>query len=360
MNVLYLINYAGKAGIEKYVENLSRLGPPAGVTPYLAYSVPGPLSEKLAAAGVPSLRVSLEWKNALDAARRLAAYCRENGIEVIHAQCPRENIIALLAKRHLPELRVVFTDHFTRSVGFAWKLLYRFFTPRNHCCIAVCREGRRVLTENGCDPKKITVIYNGIEPGPAPERSDKLRRELGLSEDCFPILCLARYDPEKGLDFLVRSMKRLREKTDRPFCCAIAGDGPLMEEIRAEIVDAGLEREVRMLGYRRDVPELLGSAELYVCSSKCNEAMSFAILEAMDAGLPLVVTDVGGNRDLAETDLECGTVVPYGDEEAFADAVYRLMEDGELRRRWSAAAREKAETVFNLDQLALDVFRTYR
>ena len=67
VNVLYLVNFAGKAGIEKYVQNLTRLLPAAGGTPYFAYAIPGPLSEKLAAAGVPSLRFSLEWKNALSA-----------------------------------------------------------------------------------------------------------------------------------------------------------------------------------------------------------------------------------------------------------------------------------------------------
>ena len=81
MKVLYLVNYAGKAGIEKYVRNLTRLLPGAGGTPYFAYAIPGELSEKLAAAGVPSLRLPLEWKNAPAAAGRLAGYCRENGTE---------------------------------------------------------------------------------------------------------------------------------------------------------------------------------------------------------------------------------------------------------------------------------------
>ncbi len=359
MKVLYLINYAGKSGIEKYVENLSRLGPAAGVTPYLAFSVAGPLSEKLAAAGVASLQLSLEWKDALRAAKTLAEYCRANGIEVIHAQCPRENIIALLARRRAPELRVVFTDHFTRRVGLPWRLLYRHFTPRNHCCIAVCGEGRQVLTDNGCDPSRIRVIHNGIAPSPPPPRTDKLRRELELSPDCFVILCAARYEPEKGLDFLVRSLARLREMTDRPFCCAIAGDGPLMEAVGAQAAAAGLERQVRLLGYRTDMPELLGSADLYVCSSRCNEALSFAILEAMNAGLPLVVTDVGGNRDLAETDMVCGCVVPFGDENGFARGICSLMEDEALRLRWASAAREKSEKYYSLDRLAADVFRAY-
>ena len=63
MNVLYLINYAGKSGIEKYVENLVRLLPPTGIRCFFAYNLTGPLAEKMAAAGVESLQLPLEWKS---------------------------------------------------------------------------------------------------------------------------------------------------------------------------------------------------------------------------------------------------------------------------------------------------------
>lgn len=360
LKILYLINYAGKAGIEKYVENLVRLLPAAGAEPYFAYSLPGGLSEKMAAAGVPTLQLSLEWRDAAKAAKTLAAYCREQGIEVVHAQCPRENVIALLAAKRLPGLRVVYTEHFTRRRGAAWRMIWRHFSPRNHRVIAVCREGRDVLIEGGCRPDKIRVIYNGIEPEAHPRRSDRLRKELGLSDDACLIVCLARFDPEKGIDFLVRALAKLKTLTARPFCCAIAGDGPLLKDVRAQVRAAGLETEVRLLGYRTDVPDLLASADLYVCSSERNEALSFAILEAMNAGLPLVVTDVGGNRDLAEAGGVCGRVVDYGDEAAFAGAILELMENDGLRRKLSAAATEKVARRFDLHKLALDVYETYK
>jgi len=358
--VLYLVNFAGKAGVEKYVANLARLLPAEGVEPYFAYGVPGELSEKLAAAGVPSLRLDLEWRSALRASRTLARYCRENGIGVIHAQCPRENVIALLARRRLPGLRVVYTEHFTRRCGTLWRMLYRHFTPQNHRVIAVCNESRDVLIANGCRPDKIQVIYNGIEPCPDPPRSDALRRELGLGPEVFLIVCLARFEPEKGLDMLVRVLALLRERTDRPFCCAVAGDGPLTEDIRARRDAAGLQREMRLLGYRTDVPQLLASADLYVCSSSRNEALSFAILEAMNAGLPLVVTDVGGNRDLAETEIVCGRVTPAGDAEGFAAAIAELMENGALREEYAGAAVRKIAARFDLNKLARDVCQTYQ
>ena len=343
------------------MENLVRLLPAAGLAePHFAYSLPGELSEKMAAAGVPTLRLSLEWRDAPRAARTLADYCRANGVEVIHAQCPRENIIALMAAKQLPGLRVVYTEHFTRRCGAVWRMLWRHFSPRNHRVIAVCQESRDVLIANGCRPDRIRVIYNGIEPEAQPRKSDKLRRELSLSDETFLIVCLARFDPEKGLDFLVRALARLKRATDRPFCCAIAGDGPLLDSIRAQVAETGMEREIRLLGYRTDVPDLLASADAYVCSSERNEALSFAILEAMNAGLPLVVTDVGGNRDLAETEGVCGRVVPYGDEDGFAAALRELTESESLRREYSAAATEKIARRFDLNKLALDVYESYK
>ena len=142
-----------------------------------------------------------------------------------------------------------------------------------------------------------------------------------------------------------------------PYRCA---DGEsLMEDIRGRAATAGLEKELRLLGYRTDAEEILASADLYVCSSRCNEALSFAILEAMNAGLPLVVTDVGGNRDLAETEIVCGTVVGVGDTEAFAASIKALMDDPALREEYSAAALRKVAARFDLNKLAQDVFATY-
>lgn len=87
--------------------------------------------------------------------------------------------------------------------------------------------------------------------------------------------------------------------------------------------------------------------------------MSFAILEAMNAGLPLVVTDVGGNRDLAETKLQCGFVCEYGDAKAFAAEINKLIYDPVLKERLSNASVEKIKKFFDLNKLACDVFAAY-
>ena len=359
LRILYLINYAGKAGTEKYVENLVRIFSAAGNECHFAYNVAGELSEKMAARGVPCLQLDLAGSPTA-AGKELAAYCREHKIEVIHAQYPRENIIALLSLRHYAAPRVVYTNHLTIRSGLKWRVLNRIFTPRDHRIIAVCREGRDIMVQNGVCPERIEVIYNGVEPEKYPVRDMSVRPELGIGEGEFMLSILARYAPEKGLFFLLDALSELKKLTDRPFRCVICGDGEQFDAVKQKAAELGLGDIVVQTGYRNDANRILRASDLYLNTSSCNEAMSFAILEAMNCALPLVVTDVGGNRDLAETNIRCGFVVKYGDAAGFAGAIHRLMEDESLYRQFSADALRKISEEFDLEKLAWDVYRAYQ
>lgn len=359
LRILFLINFAGKAGTEKYVENLVRIFSSVGNECHFAYNIAGELSEKMAERGIPCLQLDMGG-SPLAAARRLAEYCRGNKIEVIHAQYPRENIIALLSLRRYSAPHVVYTNHLTIRSGLKWRLLNRIFTPKDHRIIAVCREGRDIMVENGVCPERIEVIYNGVEPEKHPVRDLSVRPELGIGEGEFMLSILARYAPEKGLFFLLDSLAELKKLTDRPFRCVICGDGEQFGAVKQKAAELGLGDIVVQTGYRNDADRILRASDLYLNTSSCNEAMSFAVLEAMNAALPLVVTDVGGNRDLAETNIQCGFVVQYGDVSGFARAILRLMEDEALYKQFSADALRKISEEFDLEKLAWDVYRTYQ
>ncbi|MEG1317153.1 MAG: glycosyltransferase family 4 protein, partial [Oscillospiraceae bacterium] len=188
MNVLYLINFAGKAGTEKYVENLIRILGKQKIKPFFVYNIAGELSEKLLRAKVPSLQLDMGKLAMLSAAKKLAEYCRANNIDVIHAQYPRENLVALLSKRHYDKPRVVMTNHLTLRLsgasGFIWRRINKHFSPKNHSIIAVCNEGREIMIENGVAADKISVIFNGIEPAGVPLKSNAIRKSLNLPDDC--------------------------------------------------------------------------------------------------------------------------------------------------------------------------------
>ena len=136
-------------------------------------------------------------------------------------------------------------------------------------------------------------------------------------------------------------------------------DGEEFDEFALMCQNSGMNDCVIQLGFRTDSAEMLKSSDLYLNSSSKNEAMSFAILEAMNAGIPLVVTDVGGNRDLAETNTVCGRVLQFGDSDGFSDAILELMENEALLKEFSDNALKKVSDEFDLEKLALDVFNAY-
>lgn len=360
MNILYLINYAGKAGTEKYVLNLMHILSGQGETCHLAYNVPGQLSETVSAEGFPCFRFEMSTKKALSAAKRLAGYCRENGIDVIHAQYPMENVIAILSKLFYRKVKVVYTSHLTIYQNAKWKILNRIFTPFDHRIIAVCRQGADIMAANGVKKDRIRVVYNGVEPNRQRVYDRSFARELGVPDDTFVMSIMARYAPEKGLPFLLASLAKLRRKTQKSFVCFIAGDGEEFDDFAVMSTNSGMSDCVIQLGFRRDSDRMLKASDLYLNSSSKNEAMSFAILEAMNAGVPLVVTDVGGNRDLAETHTVCGKVLRFGDSDGFSDAMLELMENDELRTEYSDNALKKVGEEFDLRKLAMDVFENYK
>ena len=359
VKVLYLINHAGNAGTEKYVYNLIKTYEGKDTKCYLAYNNPGKLSEDVKALGIPTFQFNMRHPFDKKAAKELANYCRENNIDVIHAQYPRENYIALLSRKYYSGTKVVYTCHLTLKTNFIWKITNKIMTRNNHKIISVCNNGKELLVGNGVHADKIDVIYNGIHPHEHTPANPELRKTLGIDEDTFVITTLARYHIAKGLDYFVKSIEKLKKITDRKFVLLILGEGELWDEITALIKEKSLTDVIYQLGFRTDVEEILKISDLYVNSAKCYEALSFAILEAMDASLPIIATNVGGNGDILSPENDCGILVEYGDTDEMANAIKTMIENEELRNRFSVNAFKAVNEVFNLDKLLDDTYKIY-
>ena len=359
MKVLYLINFAGKAGTERYVENLVAHLHPDKASCGLCYNVDGPLADKMRAMGIPTHRVQMRHMLDLQAAKALADLCKKEGYDVIHAQYPRENCIALLARHFGSGARVVFTSHLTLHQPLHWKLINRTFTPGNHRIISVCKEGADILRSNGVCPQKIEVIFNGIDATAPLPRDRSVLEEFGIGDGELVISILARFAPEKGLEFLCDAIAQVKAQTKIPFRVLMMGDGELFPRIREQVAGLGLSDTIVLTGFRTDTARLLAASDLYLNSSSCNEAMSFAILEALGASLPVVATDVGGNSDLVHLGGTCGAIIPYGDTQGYAQAIIRLLENDDLRAEYSRTAYHKATHEFDLHQLLDAVYQTY-
>jgi glycosyltransferase involved in cell wall biosynthesis len=175
-----------------------------------------------------------------------------------------------------------------------------------------------------------------VPPPPGrPSRPEKeVRQELGVPDDHFLIVTVARLAGQKGLPLLVATAARLK---DRPLTWVIAGEGPLRAQLEAIIKKRDLP--VRPLGRRPDVPDLLGAADAVV-STSLTEGQPVALQQALAAGCAVVATDVGGTRET----LADGATLVAPEAGALADGIGHLLDDpaarDALRRR--AAARAAA------------------
>lgn len=361
MKVLYFLNYAGKAGTERYVETLVRYLGFSRVEPYFAYNIKGLLVERLEALGVPCRRVEMRRRFDFRAAEQLAELCREWDIDLIHCHYLREHYTALLAKRRLPKLRVVYTNHFVLENNAITRLSNRWMDKSQDGIIAVCNRGREQLIENGWSAERIHVVFNSVNPEDwAGDRSSStMREELGIPEDRFVMLCASRFAEDKGHNYLIDSVKMLSEQTSVPFTLVLAGDGDLLEQSKAQAAALGLtDEQIRFIGFREDIKNLYKGSDLYINSSE-HEALSYLIIEAMAAGLPVIATDMGGNSDIVNEQSGCGLLVEYDNPASMSNAMKRMLEDHSLLESCKQGAKRTIEEKFEINQWMDKTFAVY-
>lgn len=362
MKVLYLLNYAGKAGTERYVETLVKyLSADGRVEPYFAYNEGGLLVERLEAMGVPTRQITMNNRFDRKAAKALGKLCEEWDIDLIHCHYLRENYIAMLAKSYNKKIRVVYTNHFVIPNDAVTRLSNGLLDKKQDQMIAVCNRGKEQLIANGWKGDHIQVVFNAVDPAAwEGERSEStMRAELGISEDRFVMLCASRFADDKGHKYLIDSIKRLTELSAVPFTLVLAGDGPLLEPAKEQVKELGLtEDQVRFIGFRKDIKNLYKGADLYVNSSR-HEALSFLIIEAMAAGLPVIATDMGGNSDIVNDEAGCGLLVEYDNPDAMAGAMKVMLEEPDFLAQCREGAKRTIMEKFEIHKFADVTYGVY-
>jgi glycosyltransferase involved in cell wall biosynthesis len=353
------------AGAEVLVaETVRRLGERIHPT-ILCLDYVGALGEQIRGEGVDL--VCLDRKPGRDwgVAWRMAGAIRARRIDVLHAHQYSPFFYAALARVLAGRpTRLILTEHgrhFPDYVAPLRRAVNRLLLdPLADAVNAVCGFSARSLSRvDGFNGRRIGVIENGIDVAryhTAVDR-DALRRRLGLDPGRRYLINVARFHPIKDQATLLRGFAPVAAA--RPDAdLLLAGDGPLRGELEKLTADLGLKGRVHFLGVRPDVPDLLQAADVFALTSAC-EAASLTLLEAMAAALPVVVTAVGGNPEIARDGVE-GLLVPRGDAAAVAAAVLRLLDDPTAARHMGAAGRARVEERYQLARTVAEYYRLYQ
>lgn len=199
---------------------------------------------------------------------------------------------------------------------------------------------------------KIQVIHNGIPYEEFIEARPKLKWELGFSDSVLLIGMIGRINPGKGQLFFLELAAEIVESHPETHFILVGDPFPgyesILEEVKMRIRDKKLENNVSYLGFRKDIPEVMASLDVFVLPSILPDSFPTVILEAMAAAKPVIATRSGGASEMV-LDGETGFLIPKGSVEEGVNYLKELLVRKELRQEMGLAGRERVLNVFGLE-----------
>jgi glycosyltransferase involved in cell wall biosynthesis len=317
----------------------------------------GALTEALVESGVPTvvcaglLREIHPWHDAR-AVAALVGIIRRFRPNLITTHSSKAGMVGRLAAAvtGTPCLYTVhgwaFNDGSAASRRALCRWLERATAPLAARIICVSEHDRRIGAAAGIRPWRLVTIHNGI-----PDVSSSLRAEPGKPGP-VRVVMVARFAPPKDHSTLLHAVRDVEDVE-----LDLVGDGPAQPAAEALARELGIENRVHFLGRRADVAEMLARAHLLVLTS-LSEGFPLSTLEAMRAGLPVVISAVGGAPEAVEEGVT-GFLVGRGDVAGLRDRLAALARDRELRDRLGQAARARYEARYTFDRMygaTLDVY----
>jgi len=255
----------------------------------------------------------------------------------IHRKPPPDFRERAMAARAVVTVSEANADYIARTFG----------VPREHMRVIPCGVDTEVFYPLKSSQPTPSPSQEGSAGAPAMVSSPPGRGQGWVQSQKPLLVCVARQVKVKNLGLLLAACAELQRRAVE-FRCAMIGDGPLREELKAKRAELGLESIVEMPGAAEqgEVLRWWQSAAVAVLTSD-NEGMPVSLMEAAACGVPAAATRVGGVSELVR-DGETGLLAPAGDARGLADALERLLRDAALRARFGAAARRRAEEKFSI------------
>jgi glycosyltransferase involved in cell wall biosynthesis len=320
----------------------------ASMLPPIAYV------EELEAAGISVYNLRMRRKVPDPrAVLRLAAIMRRERPLLIHSHMIHANLLARITRLFVKVPVLICTAHSITEGGRPRELAYRLTDSLADITTQVSEAGKqRYIQVGAVPPHKIVCIPNGIDTSrfqPNPMVRQAVREQLGCAPDAFVWLTVGRLEPVKNHLGLLSAFREVAAVHPNARLL-IAGQGSLQAATEQRIAELGLADRVRLLGTRRDIPDLLNAADAFVLPSLW-EGMPLTLLEASAAALPIVATDVGGNSEVV-LDGKTGYLVPPQEAKALTQAMLRVMLLSENDRiAMGLAGRAHVVQNFDLEQV---------
>lgn len=255
--------------------------------------------------------------------------------DIVHTHNSSPQLFAAIANV-LCLKKLVTTEHSTnnrkRELGGALRLMDKWMYRHYHKVICISEIAEKTLKGYlGGKASNICTINNGVDV----EAFHHATPAEELKSDKFAVVMVAGFREAKDQDTLIKAIGRLPKEDYELW---LVGDGVRRGELETLVNDLNLNDQVRLLGLRTDVANILKAADVVVMSSHW-EGLSLSNIEGMSVGKPFIASDVKGLYEITEGS---GLLFPHGDDKALADLIRQLHDDKELYQRVADACYEKA------------------
>lgn len=381
MRIAYVIGSMEIGGAEQHVLRTAQGLRSLGFSPEVFTLVPGgPLTQpfldsgiKVTGAQLPDIitkivrhKRAVAWLGLLHSSATLWWFYWRRRFDVVHFFLPAAYIVGGVVALAGPRMHRLMSR---RSLNH-YQAKHRLFRHVEHwlhpTMDVVCGNSRAVLDDlaaEGVQPEKLRLIYNGVDLARFQNAKPRgeVRSDLRISEQAVVFVMVANLIPYKGHADLIEAFALAADRLPAGWVCLCVGRddgiGPALQNLATE---KGVAANLRFLGSRTDVADLLCAADIGVLCSH-EEGFSNAVLEGMAAGLPMVVTDVGGNAEAVVND-DTGVVVPPRSPRLLAEALEAVVCQDD-RSQMGLRGKQRAHTMFSMEacvQAYVDLYRSLR
>ncbi|MDP8245021.1 MAG: glycosyltransferase [Candidatus Hinthialibacter antarcticus] len=323
----------------------------------VAMKGPGDLITEAQALGVHAVNLQFDALGKLHGWREWRRMLGEAQPKMIHSFLFHSNLLARVTKLFNPKIKVISgirTVYTVEEYGRRYGVLERVTHGLDSLYIANSEQGRLSAINNiGLPSGKVRMVPNGIDIDPFSEPSDvireSVRNEFGFGEDDIVLGVVAQLRPAKRHDLLLEAFSLARSAAPR-LRLLVVGGGECEQALREQTADLQLEDVVSFAGYRSDARRILRGLDAFTLPSDV-EGIPVSVMEAMEAGLPVIATRVGGLPDLIE-DGASGILIAPGDSNALSKQIVRIASDVQLRNQMGKSARERVIHEFSVQRMA--------
>lgn len=273
-------------------------------------------------------------KNTFSSIKILRKYLKKHQIEIIHSHKGRATDYAYFATLGL-NIPIIANRGVTNPLTFTNSLKYR--SPKIKKIIAVSKAVKDIMIQTGNIPQdKIEVVYGSVDIQKFhPSISSSIREEFGISTNTFVVGFVGNAGERKGLPYLIDAFREYSKKypDDRLLLVGTEHEHPFIQQIKNEFGN-----RIIIAGFRKDVPQCLKAMDLFIFTGIAEEGLTGTVREAAAMALPIICSDVAGNRELIHH-METGYLVPKRDSEAVLKGMLYLRENPELRKKLGTQAR---------------------